>query len=243
MLSPSPLTIIQSIPPCLLKTQRLIARVRKAPALILQFRLNQYTSRQKRHQGAYQLAYTSKMSRAEVLAMKRDPGLPVGCGTAEDRLYLGDNLPILLHLVDDPTLRGCIRCVYIDPPYATASSFVDRDVNHAYDDTVEGAAYLEFLRRRLIVLRELIAVDGTIFVHLDQTMVFEVKLIMDEVFGRENFRNFITRKKCNTKNYTRRKFGNVSDHILFYSKADDFVWHRPHEVYWFSRNWRMSARA
>lgn len=188
-------------------------------------------SRQKRHQGAYQLAYTSKMSRAEVLAMKRDPGLPVGCGTAEDRLYLGDNLPILLHLVDDPTLRGCIRCVYIDPPYATASSFVDRDVNHAYDDTVEGAAYLEFLRRRLIVLRELIAVDGTIFVHLDQTMVFEVKLIMDEVFGRENFRNFITRKKCNTKNYTRRKFGNVSDHILFYSKADDFVWHRPHEAW------------
>jgi len=42
MLPPSPLTIIQSIPPCLLKTQRLIARVRKAPALILQFRLNQY---------------------------------------------------------------------------------------------------------------------------------------------------------------------------------------------------------
>jgi adenine-specific DNA-methyltransferase len=52
---------------------------------------------------------------------------------------------------------------------------------------------------------------------------------MDEVFGRNNFRNFITRKKCNTKNYTRKTYGNISDHILFYSKSDDYVWHRSHD--------------
>jgi adenine-specific DNA-methyltransferase len=186
-------------------------------------------SKQKRHRSAYELAYASKMSRADVLALADDAGRQIDCGSPDDRLYLGDNMPILLHLLSDPVVRGHVRCVYIDPPYATASSFVDRDVNHAYDDILEGAAYIEFLRRRLILLRELIAENGTIFVHLDQNMVFEMKLIMDEVFGRNNFRNFITRKKCNTKNYTRRTFGNISDHILFYSKGDDFVWHRSHE--------------
>ncbi len=108
-------------------------------------------------------------------------------------------------------------------------AFVDRDVKHAYEDTLSGAAYVEFLRRRLIVLHELLAADGSIFVHLDQNMVFEIKLVMDEVFGRRNFRNFITRKKCNTKNYTRKAFGNIADHILFYTKSDDYVWHRPYD--------------
>jgi adenine-specific DNA-methyltransferase len=171
------------------------------------------------------------MSRTDVLSLPGGAGRRIDCSSPNDRLYLGDNLPVLLHLLGDPAVRGHVRCVYIDPPYATLSSFVDREVNHAYDDVLEGAAYIEFLRRRLIVLRELMAETGTIFLHLDQNMVFEMKLIMDEVFGRANFRNFITRKKCNTKNYTRRTFGNISDHILFYSKGDDFVWHRCHEAW------------
>jgi adenine-specific DNA-methyltransferase len=54
-----------------------------------------------------------------------------------------------------------------------------------------------------------------------------MKIVMDEVFGPENFRNFITRKKCNTKNYTRRTYGNISDYILFYSKTESYVWNRP----------------
>jgi adenine-specific DNA-methyltransferase len=58
-------------------------------------------------------------------------------------------------------------------------------------------------------------------------MAFHIKVIMDEVFGAKNFRSWITRKKCNPKNYTRRTYGNVSDFILFYSKSDNYVWHRP----------------
>ena len=53
---------------------------------------------------------------------------------------------------------------------------------------------------------------------------------MDEVFGPQNFRNCITRKKCNPKNYTRKKFGNVSDYILFYTKSEEYVWNRPVEA-------------
>jgi adenine-specific DNA-methyltransferase len=63
--------------------------------------------------------------------------------------------------------------------------------------------------------------------HLDENMAFPMKIVMDEVFGAENFRNFITRKKCNTKNYTRRTYGNISDYLLFYTKTESYVWNRP----------------
>jgi adenine-specific DNA-methyltransferase len=92
---------------------------------------------------------------------------------------------------------------------------------------LEGAHYLEFLRERLILLRELFADDGSIYLHLDDNMAFHAKAIMDEVFGPSNFRTWITRKKCNPKNYTRKTFGNVSDFILFYTKNDHYVWNRP----------------
>ena len=146
---------------------------------------------------------------------------------AANRLYYGDNLAILAALAHDPAVRGQVRLVYIDPPYATKSVFQSRNQTDAYVDLLEGAHYLEFLRERLIFLRELLADDGSIYVHLDDNMAFLAKSIMDEVFGRENFRNWITRKKCNPKNYTRKAYGNVTDYILFYTKTENYVWHRP----------------
>ncbi|WWR16837.1 hypothetical protein V1224_05235 [Lachnospiraceae bacterium JLR.KK008] len=63
---------------------------------------------------------------------------------------------------------------------------------------------------------ELLTDDGSIYLHLDNKMAFTMKLIMDELFGENNCRAFITRKKCSTKNYTKNTFGNVSDYnILF----------------------------
>lgn len=146
-----------------------------------------------------------------------------------NRLYFAENLPVLLALLDDPGVRGKVRLVYIDPPFATRSIFQSRGQVDAYSDLLVGAHYLEFLRKRLIVLRELLADDGSIYVHLDDKMVCHVKIIMDEIFGRTQFRNFITRKKCNPKNYTRKVFGNVADFILFYTKTDRYTWNRPIE--------------
>ncbi len=60
-------------------------------------------------------------------------------------------------------------------------------------------------------------------------MAFPVKIIMDEVFGPTNFRNWITRKKSNRKNFTRKQFGNISDFILFYSKSNVYTFNRPYE--------------
>ncbi len=144
-----------------------------------------------------------------------------------NRLYFGDNLPILAALAKDPAIRGKVRLIYIDPPYATKSVFQSRNQTDAYMDLLEGAHYLEFLRERLILLRELLADDGSIYVHLDDNMAFLAKAVMDEVFGRANFRSWITRKKCNPKNYTRKTYGNVTDYILFYTKGENYVWHRP----------------
>jgi len=178
------------------------------------------------------LDYDGKKTEREVL---QTPGVkcrrlwPLPESHEFNRLYFGDNLPILSALANDPAVHGKVRLVYIDPPYATRSVFQSRNQTDAYMDLLEGARYIEFLRERIIFLRELLADDGSIYVHLDDNMAFQAKVILDEIFGRENFRNWITRKKCNPKNYTRKTYGNVADYILFYSKTDNFVWHRPVE--------------
>ena len=149
--------------------------------------------------------------------------------TAPNRLYFSENLGALAALLSDSSVCGQVRLVYIDPPFATKSVFQSRTLNHAYEDVLHGEEFIEFLRKRLILLRELLTKDGSIYVHLDEKMVFHIKVIMDEIFGVENYRNCITRKKCNPKNYTRKKYGNISDYILFYTKSDSYVWNRPVE--------------
>ena len=152
-------------------------------------------------------------------------------GDGRKRLYFGENLAALSHLAQDPDVCGKVRLIYIDPPFATQTVFHSRKLTHAYEDVFECAEYLEFMRERLIFLHKIMADDGSIYVHLDAKMVFHVKVIMDEIFGLKNFRNCITRKKSNPKNYTRKQFGNVSDYLLFYSKSDRYVWNRQTEAW------------
>jgi adenine-specific DNA-methyltransferase len=78
-------------------------------------------------------------------------------------------------------------------------------------------------------MKELLACDGSVYVHLDNKMVFHIKVLMDEVFGAGNFRSMITRKKCKSKNFTKNSFGNISDYILFYTKSNNYVWNRQYE--------------
>jgi adenine-specific DNA-methyltransferase len=148
---------------------------------------------------------------------------------ASNYLYFGDNLPILSHLYNIRSIKGKVRLIYIDPPFSTKNIYQSRSQDNAYCDLLEGAHYVESLRERLVFLRELLAEDGSIYVHLDENMAFHIKIIMDEIFGRVNFRNWITRKKCHPKNYTKKTYGNISDYILFYTKSDKYVWNRPFE--------------
>ncbi len=181
------------------------------------------------------LSYAGKRDDAEILAgpaaRVSRVWMPAGTRLSADsnRLYFGDNLRVLRHLLADEQVRGGVRLVYIDPPFATQSAFHSRKLAPAYEDTLVGAEFVEHLRARLLLLRELLAVDGSLYVHLDEKMVFHVKVILDELFGDAGFRNCITRKKCNPKNYTRRQYGNVADYVLFYSKSSCPVWNRPVE--------------
>jgi adenine-specific DNA-methyltransferase len=150
-------------------------------------------------------------------------------------LIEGDNIAALVHLLHNPSIKGAVRLVYIDPPFATRQIFtrgrertatISRS-NHdatAYRDMVTGTAFLRFLRERLIVLRELMADDGSIYVHIDCKMGHYVKVVMDEVFGQNRYINDITRIKCNPKNFQRNGYGNIKDMILFYSKSENYIW-------------------
>ena len=182
------------------------------------------------------LSYAGKRPVHEILATQPVPMKLLWQGNTGNeemrllnRFYYGDNLPVLATLLHDPAIRGKVRLIYIDPPFATNSVFQSRAQGDAYSDLLVGAHYIEFLRERLLLLRELLADDGSIYLHLDENMAFHMKVIMDEVFGKKNFRNWITRKKCNPKNYTRKVYGNISDYILFYTKSDRYVWNRPVE--------------
>lgn len=148
-----------------------------------------------------------------------------------NRLYHGDNLEVLATLTRDEEVAGKVKLVYIDPPFATATIFESRKQEHAYHDLVVGPEFVESLRERLILVHRLLADDGALYLHLDERMAFHFRVILDEIFGAENFRSFITRKKCNPKNYTRKSYGNVADYILYYSKTNECVWNRPLEVW------------
>ena len=145
------------------------------------------------------------------------------------RLYHADNIDVLNALIKDKEVCGKVTLIYIDPPYNTGGAFETRDFKHAYDDRFTIQSYLSFMRKRLELMHQLLSCEGSIYVHLDSNMVFHVKVMMDEIFGIQNFKGMITRKKCKSKNFTRKTYGNISDYILFYSKTNDTVWNRPYE--------------
>ena len=169
------------------------------------------------------LAFDGKRLEAEILAAPGSLPDPVFT-TDSGALYHGDNLPIMLGLQ-----RSGVRAklIYADPPFATGREFATDCGRLAYGDRLMGDEFLAWLHARLVVMRELLDDDGSIYLHLDQKQVFEAKVLMDEVFGKARFRNFITRQKCSVKHTARTRLGNVSDHIVFYSKTANFIWNRP----------------
>lgn len=157
-------------------------------------------------------------------------------------LIKGDNIAGLNYLLDDRGLRGKVDLVYIDPPFATNCKFTitngrastisnSKRGEVAYTDNILGKEFVEFIRQRLVLIKELLSPRGSIYLHTDYKIGHYVKVMMDEVFGIENFRNDITRIKCNPKNFKRIGYGNIKDMILFYTKTDTPIWNEPKEEY------------
>ena len=194
---------------------------------------NAYADNSVNYSNETELSFRGKRSRNDILN-----GAKACCNVLwksetanghNNRLFYGDNLPILLSLLDSSNILSKVKLIYIDPPYATNSVFQAKGQKDAYHDLLQGAEYLAFMRERLIIMRELLSEDGSIYVHLDENMAFEVKLLMDEIFGKSNFRNWITRRKCSTKNTTKKRYGDISDYILYYTKTSKFIWNRPYD--------------
>ncbi len=151
----------------------------------------------------------------------------------EPNLFLfGDNFKALSVLLASG-FEGKIDLIYIDPPYNTNQVFTvscdDDRANTisrskaensvvAYNDNFGMEEYLEFMRERFFLMRELLSEKGSIYVHIDINMGHYLKIILDEVFGASNFINDISRIKSNPKNFGRRAFGNEKDVILFYAR-------------------------
>ncbi len=150
-------------------------------------------------------------------------------GAWHNMLIFGDNLQVmktLLKMKESGKLRNedgsdGIRMIYIDPPFATKRDFSGSREQKAYQDKIAGASFIEFLRKRLVLIRELLADNGSVFVHLDQRKVHYIKVVMDEIFGEQNFRNEIIWRSTNTHN-SKTSIGQIHQTILYYTKSDNY---------------------
>lgn len=144
--------------------------------------------------------------------------------------FFGDNLNCLLTLIKSG-YTGMVDLIYIDPPYNTGQTFLvnedrsstismikNQESEIAYKDDRKMEDYLEFIRERLFMMKELLSEQGSIYFHIDGKIGHYIKIIMDEVFGFDNFKNDISRVKSNPKNFGRKAYGNEKDMILFYAK-------------------------
>ncbi len=97
----------------------------------------------------------------------------------DNRLIFGDNLLALKALEQEFT--GKVKCIYIDPPYNTGSAFAQ------YEDGLEHSIWLSLIHERLALLRSLLSPQGSCWVQLDDNEAHYCKVLMDEIFGRNNF--------------------------------------------------------
>lgn len=159
-----------------------------------------------------------------------------------NRLLKGNNLNIMQALLKD-LYRNKIDLIYIDPPYLSklnyASNLIIKRKNEqyiikrdAFQDTWKGGIddYLNMIYPRLLLMKDLLSEQGNIFVHLDWHVSHYVKILMDEVFGMENFINEIV--WCYSGGSpAKRHFSRKHDIILWYAKSEKYIFNPQHRPY------------
>jgi adenine-specific DNA-methyltransferase len=169
-----------------------------------------------------------------------------------NRLIWGDKKYVLPSLLDE--LGGRVNLIYIDPPFNVGADFsFIATVPSSDDDDAEGPtftkeasvieqkayrdtwgrgldSYLQWFYETALLLRELLADDGSIYIHLDDHVSSYAKAILDEVFGHENFLNEIVWQRTGAHNDPRR-YGNIADTLLFYAKTTTYSWNVQYSQY------------
>lgn len=152
--------------------------------------------------------------RVEMKILREDTSLSYGDASAGNLLVHGDNLEALKALL--PFYAGRVKCIYIDPPYNTGSAF------EHYDDNLEHSQWLNLMYPRLQLLREFLSEDGSIWISIDDDEQAYLKVICDEIFGRQNFvATVVWQKRTSPDN--RLRLGDAHDYVLVYQKAKGTV--------------------
>ena len=136
--------------------------------------------------------------------------LPNGKQWKGNMLIHGDNLLALKALEQD--YAGQVKCIYIDPPYNTGNAF------EQYDDGIEHSIWLGLIKERLIILRNLLANDGSIWISIDDDEQAYLKVLMDEVFGRQNFVNNVIWEKKFSPSNDAKWLSDSHDFVMVYAK-------------------------
>lgn len=152
-----------------------------------------------------------------------------------NKIFWGDNLQVMSHMLKE--YRGKIDLIYIDPPFDSKADYKktikikNMDVKNSmlafeekqYSDIWANDTYLQFMYERLILMRELLSDKGSIWLHCDSSKGHYLKIILDEIFGQENFVNQITWKRTfahGDMGQGAKHLGRISDYILVYKKTD-----------------------
>ena len=134
----------------------------------------------------------------------------------DNLLIKGNNLLALSSILK--RYEGRVKCIYIDPPYNTGSDSFN------YNDNFNHSSWLVFMKNRLLLAKKLLSEDGSIFVQCDDYEDAYLKVLMDEIFGRDNFRNKITWKRRGGSANPKNRLNNVTDYILWFSKSDKLLY-------------------
>lgn len=161
-----------------------------------------------------------------------------------NKIFWGDNLQVMSHMLKE--FRGQIDLIYIDPPFDSKADYkktvkikgskaVSNDSSafeeKQYGDIWTNDEYLQFMYERLLLLRELLSVKGTLYLHCDYHKSHQLRMLLDEVFGPDMFVNEIIWKKTTAPKAQSSQFANIHDSIFVYSKSSSFTFNRQYTPY------------
>ena len=132
-----------------------------------------------------------------------------------------DNLLFLEELLK--THKEKIKCIYIDPPFTTKRKFNNKKGEFAYEDTMDDENFLHFLEQRISIAYHLLSSDGFFFLHIDNKIGHYVKILLDQIFGKENFITDIITARIKKNDTNSNNFNESYDHLFLYRKSKNAV--------------------
>lgn len=215
----------------------LIQRLQKGEILPDDYKYKLFPVKQKE----YELVYGGKMRREDILA-NEDGVFPVPLqiekifnGKREqwndgwkNIIAFGDNLQFLKTIYENKDslikdkIKGKIKLIYIDPPFGTGDEYEGNRGQKGYTAKSKGAEFVEFIRRRIIVAKEILDDDGLIMIRQGYNFGHYIKVVLDEVFGKSNFVNEILVNRGKQRLGGTKKYSTATDTVYIYSKTDSY---------------------